>query len=77
MVLGEILCIELELILDLVAHYRRHGYGRWLAIVEDPQLGLGPVIRGELALRGVNDPAGPSKNGEAQSIDPSGRGQLF
>jgi len=45
--------------------------------VEDPQLGLGPVIRGELLLRGVNDPAGPSlKNGEVQSTESSGRGQL-
>lgn len=45
--------------------------------MEDPHLGLGPVIRGELLLRGVNDPAGPSKNGEAQSLDTSGRGQLL
>lgn len=47
--------------------------------MEDPQLGLGPVIRGELLLRGVNDSAGPSKNGDArpgESEDPSGRGQL-
>jgi chromodomain-helicase-DNA-binding protein 4 len=46
--------------------------------VEDTQLGLGPVIRGELLLRGVNDGAGPSKNGEArpgEMEDPSGRGQ--
>ncbi|XP_024359262.1 CHD3-type chromatin-remodeling factor PICKLE isoform X2 [Physcomitrium patens] len=49
----------------LYAICSRHGYGRWLSIVEDPQLGLGPVIRGELLLRGVNDIAGPSKNGEA------------
>jgi chromodomain-helicase-DNA-binding protein 4 len=52
----------------------RHGYGRWLAIVEDPQLGLGPVIRGELLLRGVNDAAGPSRNGDVQTDDPLGRG---
>jgi len=63
---------------DLCSRNRRHGYGRWLAIVEDPQLGLGPVIRGELLLRGVNDPAGPSlKNGEVQSVESSGRGWLY
>ncbi|KAG0556719.1 hypothetical protein KC19_11G074300 [Ceratodon purpureus] len=50
----------------LYAICSRHGYGRWLAIVEDPQLGLGPVIRGELLLRGVNDTAGPPKNGDAR-----------
>lgn len=62
----------------LYAICSRHGYGRWLSIVEDPQLGLGPVIRGELLLRGVNDSAGPSKNGDArpgESEDPSGRGE--
>jgi len=47
--------------------------------VEDPQLGLGPVIRGELALRGVNDSAGPSKNGDThpgESEADSSRGQF-
>lgn len=48
--------------------------------MEDPQLGLGPVIRGELALRGVNDSAGPSKNGDArpgESEADSRRGQFY
>jgi hypothetical protein len=65
-------------IVDLTKIHRRHGYGRWLAIVEDPQLELGPVIRGELLLRGVNDgAAGSSKNGDAGPAEmggPPGRG---
>ncbi|KAG0608643.1 hypothetical protein M758_8G121700 [Ceratodon purpureus] len=58
---------------------QKHGYGRWLAIVDDPQLGLGHVIRSELLLRGINDGAGPSRNGEArpgEMEDPSGRGEV-
>ena len=46
--------------------------------MDDPQLGLGPVIRSDLLLRGINDGAGPSRNGEArpgEMEDPSGRGQ--
>jgi hypothetical protein len=62
-----------NMIIGLDLLHRRHGYGRWLAIVEDPQLGLGPVIRGELLLRGVNDTAGPSKNGDARP----GEGQFY
>ncbi|CAK9216882.1 unnamed protein product [Sphagnum troendelagicum] len=48
----------------LYAICMRHGYGRWLDIVEDTQLGLQPVVRGELLLRGVDDStaAGPSRN---------------
>ena len=62
-----------DIIIDLGLRNRRHGYGRWLAIVEDPQLGLGPIIRGELLLRGVNDVAGPSKNGDSRP----GEGQFY
>lgn len=67
--------------MDLTKNHRRHGYGRWLAIVEDPQLELGPVIRGELLLRGVNDgAAGSSKNGDSGPAEmgaPPGRGSYL
>ena len=45
--------------------------------MEDPQLGLGPIIRGELLLRGVNEPTGSSRNEvrPGESEDPLGRGQ--
>ncbi|CAK9195050.1 unnamed protein product [Sphagnum troendelagicum] len=43
----------------------RHGYGRWLDVLEDAQLSLQPVIRAELLLRKVDDGSSFAQNGDA------------
>jgi chromodomain-helicase-DNA-binding protein 4 len=49
----------------LFAIARRHGYGRWLDVLEDAQLCLQPVIRSELLLRKVDDGSSFAQNGDA------------
>lgn len=62
--------------------HRRHGYGRWLDVLEDAQLSLQPVIRAELLLRKVDDGSSFAQNGDAHHSsndveNGSGKGMRF
>ncbi|KAH8939040.1 hypothetical protein BDL97_15G016300 [Sphagnum fallax] len=66
----------------LYAISKRHGYGRWLDILEDARLGLQPVVRAELLSRKGDDTSGfvqdkdihpnDSENGSGKGILPPG-----
>jgi hypothetical protein len=61
-------------------HHRRHGYGRWLDILEDARLGLQPVVRAELLSRKGDDMSGFAQNRDFHPNDSengSGKGTLF
>jgi hypothetical protein len=61
-------------------HHRRHGYGRWLDILEDARLGLQPVVRAELLSRKGDDTSGFAQDRDIHPNDSengSGKGTLF